>query len=81
MKIVDITDKFKDMIESFECDFLVAKDNPDKYSLNNLQKLIESEDKKILKDIDLLQELSFMLRHGQAQIITFEDIGEEEQDE
>ena len=61
MRIVDVTDKFKDMIESFECDFVVAKDNPDKYSLNNLQKLIESENNKILKDIDLLQELSFML--------------------
>lgn len=81
MRIVDVTDKYKDMLESFECDFAVAKDNPDKYSLNNLQKLIESENHKILNDIDLLQELSFMLRHGQAQIITFEDIDEELKDE
>ena len=81
MRIVDITDKFKDMLESFECDFSVAKDNPDKYSLSNLQKLIDSGDAKILNDINLLQELSFMLRHGQAQIITFEDTNEELKDE
>ena len=81
MKIVDITNKYSDMIESFECDFSIAKDNPNKYSLSNLQTMIDNEDEKILEDIKLLQELSFMLRHGQAQIITFEDTNEEIEDE
>lgn len=80
MKIVDITDKFKAMLESFECDFTLAEDNKD-FPLSKIQELIDKEDKKILHDIELLQELSFMLRHGQAQIITFEDTNEELKDE
>ena len=81
MKIVDITDKFKDMIESFECDFSLAISNPEKFNLKQIQKDLDNKDKTLLKDIDLLQELSFMLRHGLAQIITFENSNEEFEDE
>lgn len=69
--MIDITDKYIDMIENFECDFNCAIDNT--RDIGELQKLINKKCKRLLKDIDLLQELSFILRHGQAKIIELKD--------
>lgn len=60
----NVTDKYLNMIEAFECDFSIAK-NYNKYEkINSLRQLIEDQDKDLLKDIELLEELSFNLRHG-----------------
>ena len=66
------TDKFTDMIEAFECDFLLVKDGR-KEILPRLQELIDDRDERIMKDIDLLAELSWLLRNGQAEIILKEE--------
>lgn len=65
------TTKFNQMIEAFECDFELAKE--DKHTLEELQNKIRAEDKKLLDDIDLLLELSFLLRYGKACICLIED--------
>ena len=65
------TDKFTDMIESFECDFAMAVDG--RKDLSHLQKKIDSKDERVMKDIDMLAELSWLLRNGRAEIILKED--------
>lgn len=60
------TDKFTKMIEAFECDLSLVKTG--EADLVNLQQLIENKDSKVLEDIELLEELSFLLRNGQAEI-------------
>ena len=60
------TDKFNRMIETFECDFWGAKEK--RRSLVMLDKLIENEDTTLLNDIDLLSELSYLLRNKKAEI-------------
>ena len=54
------------MIEAFECDFTLAVDGS--FSLTQLETAIENKNEHILKDIELLAELSYMLRHGKAEI-------------
>ena len=65
------TDKFNKMIEAFECDFVLARS--DGYSLTQLSQNIRRGDERILKDIELLEELSWLLRSGQAEIFVKED--------
>lgn len=71
----DITDKFTNMVEAFECDFNLAVDKH--ILLSKLDEIIKDKEdprnEKILKDIDLLSELSFLLRNGQAKIIYNEE--------
>lgn len=57
------TDKFNSMIEAFECDFALALEGA--RSLGDLN--LKSE--RIKKDIELLEELSFLLRSGKAKIM------------
>lgn len=61
------TNKFNNMIEAFECDFDLAREG--EKDLNELQELINKKDEKLLKDIDLLCELSYLLRYGKAEIM------------
>lgn len=68
-KFTDKTDKYVNMIEAFECDFSLAKENNTHYQISKLQAMIESRDEGLMKDIDLLSELSFNLRHGKAKIV------------
>lgn len=70
---VDKTDRYVDMIEAFECDFSLAKENNPHYQISKLQTMIEDKDKGLMKDIDLLSELSFNLRHGKAKIVEVEN--------
>lgn len=65
---VDKTDKYVDMIEAFEGDFILAQNNPH-YPISKLQIMIKDKDEELMKDIDLLSELSFYLRHGKAKIV------------
>ena len=67
----DVTQKYIDMIDSFECDFSCAKDRGDFFSLSLslLQyQLDTNSNPKLDKDIELLKELSFGLRHGLLKI-------------
>lgn len=66
----DQTSKYANMIESFECDFSLAAEQPDEYSLDDLQEKIEQSDKKMLADIELLKELSYGIRNGTLRIIS-----------
>ena len=61
------TNKYTNMIESFECDFNLAIDKNKKSIELNL-----SNNKRLLQDIKLLQELSFLLRYNKAKIILIE---------
>ena len=70
---IDKTNKYVNMIEAFECDFSLAKENGSHYQVGKLQAMIESRDEGLMKDIDLLSELSFNLRHGKAKIVEVEN--------
>ena len=59
------TDKFTNMLEAFECDLRLAKD--DRRSLSEFDKPLQDKDSKISKDLELLEELSFLLRNGKAE--------------
>lgn len=63
----DVTEKYANMLEAFECDFDLVI-NESVYKLSELQELIKLKDERLLKDIDLLKELSFNLRHNKARI-------------
>lgn len=65
----DKTEKYKGMIESFECDFSLAVEQGEKYGLDELQVKIEQGNNKLLSDIELLKELSYGLRSGSLKII------------
>ena len=65
-EIKDYTEEFINMIEAFECDFnILLEENEDSEVL--ILKLPRSE--RLIKDIDLLQKLSFNLRHDIYKII------------
>ena len=66
-----VTHKFNDMIEAFECDFNLALEGD--HALSELEKQIKVGDRKLLHDISLLRELSFLLRHGMAEIHLLKD--------
>ena len=67
----DITKKYINMIEAFECDFALARDG--ERDLRHLQQGIKDKDTSLMKDIRLLEELSFNLRHGKVKIISVEE--------
>ena len=60
------TDKYNDMISSFQCDLSLAKDGLCKLAV--LDKLIKDQDSGLLRDIELLEELEYLLRSGRAEI-------------
>lgn len=61
------TEKYNQMISAFQCDFSLAeKDSPIK--LANLDNLIERKDESLMRDIELLKELDWLLRTGKAEI-------------
>lgn len=65
------TDKYTNMLEAFECDLSLAKDN--EFSLSELDYSLQDNTSKISKDLELLQELSFLLRNGKAEINLVDD--------
>ena len=62
------TDKFSNMISSFQCDFSLAKEGDNDRRLADLDDLIVAKDENLLRDIELLEELEWMLRNGKAEI-------------
>ena len=69
------TDKYTNMIEAFECDLRLAKDG--RNSLSDFDADLQKDDSKISKDLELLEELSFLLRNGKAEISLISDGFEE----
>lgn len=66
----DITEKYVHMIEAFECDFSLAIDKDSNFDLGELQQQINEKSNYILlRDICLLKELSFNLRHNKFKIL------------
>lgn len=60
------TTKYNNMIAAFECDFDLARNG--ERDLRELSNAIKNKDERLLNDIDLLCELSFLLRYGKAEI-------------
>lgn len=58
----DVTDRFINMLEAFEGDFVLAREK--RKSLIELQTELQSKNEILLKDIALLEYLNFGLRHG-----------------
>ena len=65
-EIKDYTEEFIDMIEAFECDFNILLEE-NEHSKELILKLPRSE--RLIKDVDLLNKLSFNLRHDIYKII------------
>lgn len=70
--IKDVTSVYEDMIHSFECDFSIAFNYGDFQIFDNLKRLYESKNKRLLEDIEKLQELCFNLRHKKYKIYKIE---------
>ena len=62
------TEKFNNMISAFQCDFTLAKEKDNDRRLEDLDDLIEKKDENLLHDIELLEELEWLLRNGKAEI-------------
>ena len=63
----DLTEKYKYMIQAFECDFKLA------ISWKRDLSQLDLNDHRVSNDICLLQDLSNGLRHGNLQIVEVED--------
>ena len=67
------TEKYNTMISAFQCDFSLAKEDGINHRLADLDDLIKAKDQNILRDIELLEELEWMLRNGKAEIHIVEE--------
>lgn len=65
----DVTKKYENMIQAFECDFNLPFNYNDFTLFDDLKRLIQNKNKRLVKDIELLQELSFGIRYGNLKII------------
>lgn len=65
----NVTNRYLDMINAFSSDFILAKDDMESIPIWKLQELIDNKDETLLKDIELLEELSYQLRYGKIKII------------
>lgn len=74
----DQTAKYAGMIEALECDFSLAKDPKNGHGLDDLQVKIEQGDERILSDIELLEELSYEIRHETIKIMKSKGGGSED---
>lgn len=70
----DVTKRYMYMIDSFNCDFELASDINSDFSLEEMQEQIENNlNLRLIKDIELLSELSFNLRHGYIKMLDIRD--------
>lgn len=65
--VIDITDRYVGMIESFQCDFSLNLSDPLKYPLCAIQ-----QSERLRKDVKLLEELSYGLRNGMFKLVLTE---------
>lgn len=70
------TNKYNNMISAFQCDFTCVRDRDNSLQLSDLDAAITNKDdprhEDINKDIDLLEELEFLLRYEKAKIMVKE---------
>ena len=64
-EIKDVTKRYWNMIEAFECDYNLYEEHPEE--IDNLKFVMKKE--RMKKDIELLRELSFNLRHDKIKLI------------
>lgn len=69
MKTKDVTNKYLQMLESFTSDFDLPYIHDDFEFFDELKKLIKEKDEQMIKDIELLEELSFDLRRKKLKIV------------
>ena len=69
IKQKDVTKKYENMIQAFECDFNLPFNYNDFTMFDDLRRLIQIKNERLVKDIELLQELSFGIRYGNLKII------------
>ena len=69
MKTIDMTNKYLQMLESFTSDFDLPYIHDDFEFFDELKKLIKEKDEQMIKDIELLEELSFDLRRKKLKIV------------
>lgn len=69
IKQKDVTKRYENMIEAFECNFNLPFNYNDFTMFDDLKRLIQNKNKRLVKDIELLQELSFGIRYGNLKII------------
>jgi UDP-N-acetyl-D-mannosaminuronic acid transferase (WecB/TagA/CpsF family) len=60
------TERFNRMIEAFECDFALIEQG--KMTFAELDRLLKDKSYSLVTDMDLMKELSYLLRHGKAEI-------------
>ena len=65
---IDVTEKYKNMINAFESDFNLLYNYNDFQILDDLKRLIENKNNRLINDIKLLQDLSFGLRYNKIKI-------------
>ena len=65
------TTKYNAMISAFQCDLSLARDGEMKMA--ELDTQIKNKNERLLNDIDLLEELEYLLRHGKAEIHIVEE--------
>ena len=70
------TSKYNNMISAFQCDFTCVRDRVGNLRLSNLDTAITNKDnprhKRINEDINLLEELEWLIRSGKAKIMVKE---------
>ena len=80
--MIDITERYKDMIDSFNADYIYAINS--KYGIScmvqslkriKFKRNLTNQDIRLLKDLDSLNELNFNLRHGFVKIVKVENNG------
>ena len=62
----DVTGKYYDMLNSFNADNILKEEG--KY-FDKEKELFKNKDERLMKDIDLLKELEFNLRHEFVKIV------------
>ena len=65
----DLTKRYKNMIEAFACDFNLPFNYNDFTMFDDLKRLIQNKNERLVKDIELLQEFSFGIRYENLKII------------
>ena len=64
----DVSSKYENMITSFQADFSLATIY-DELDFVDFRELIRDKNDRLLKDVELLSELEFKLRHKQIKIM------------
>ena len=70
---IDVTKEYENMIHSFECDFAIAFNYGDYSIFDDLRRLYENNNKRLLEDTEKLKELCFLLRYGKVKIYKIKD--------